>query len=287
MTVVQEDNVLDIFFDMIALEFVESIDDVIFELCRRGFFSRRLKVAANQENVIQCSKSQGARRIRKWSKRIIRVMYFSTAIVMLCGLSVITVEQSNGAYGCRSLLIDLGDGVWEGAWVKLEKKCFVDADCNYTNQKCYGEDEDEYSSCYEKRLLIYSHFNGYYNQEGHWNGRPRYVEMNKESGDPFESTIPAELKYCEDIESWVITHSKIRTSLDENEKNECNWLLRSDETEEFDLVELSKTEHWFLWKGQVKKDYKIGVSCAEVSIFSDVIVSLRQCMIKRLTYTPL
>lgn len=277
MTVVQEDNVLEIFFDMIALEFIESIDDVIFELCRRGFFSRRLKVAANQKNVIQCSKSLGARRIRKLSKRLVRAMYFSTAIVMLCGLSIITVKQSKGAYGCRSLLIDFGDGVWENAWVELDKKCSVDSDCNNTNQKCYGGDEDEDGRCYEKRLLIYSHFNGYYKQEGLREGRPRYVEMNKESGDLFKSTIPAELTYCEDIESWVITHPKIRTSLDANEKNECNWLLRSDETEKFDLVELTKTENWFLWKGQIEKDYKIDVSCAEVSNnFSEVMVSLRQ-----------
>lgn len=275
MTVVQENDVLDIFFDMVALEFVESIDDVIFELCRRGFFSRSLKVAANQNNVIQCSSSLGARRIRKWSTRFIRAIYFSTAIVMLCGLSIITVRQSKGAYGCRSLLIDLGDGVWENAWVELDKKCSVDADCNNTNQLCYG-DEDEDNRCYEKRLLIYSHFNGYYNQDGIWEGRPSYAEMNKESGDPFKSTIPAELKYCGDIESWVLSHPKIRTSLNANEKNECNWLLRSDQTEEFDLVEVSTKENWFMWKGQIKKNYKIGVSCAEVSNLSEVMISLRQ-----------
>ena len=170
MTVVQEDNVLDIFFDMIALEFVESIDDVIFELCRRGFFSRRLKVAANQKNVIQCSSSLGARRIRRWSKRFIRAMYFSIAIAMLCGLSVITFKQSKGTYGCRSLMIDLRDGVWENALVELDKTCFVDADCNNTNHRCYSGDEDEDGRCYEKRLLIYSHFNGYYNQDGLWGG---------------------------------------------------------------------------------------------------------------------
>lgn len=33
---VQEDTVLDIFFDILALEFVENIDDVIFGLSKRG-----------------------------------------------------------------------------------------------------------------------------------------------------------------------------------------------------------------------------------------------------------
>ena len=71
----------------------------------------------------------------------------------------------------------------------------------------------------ENRLLIYSRFNGYCNHDGNVGERPRYVEMNKESGDPFKSTIPAELKYCQKIESWVLTHENIRTSLNPNEAN--------------------------------------------------------------------
>jgi hypothetical protein len=261
--VIQESNVLDIFFDMVALEFVESIDDVIFNLCRRGFFSRRMKVAANQENVLHCSSSHGARRIRKWSKRFIRGMYFLTAIVLLSCLTYITIEQTRGAYGCRSLLVNLGDGLWENAWVQLDKQCSVDADCNNSNQRCYREKKEAF--CYENRLLIYSHFNGYYNHVGMKGERPSYEEMNKESGDPFKTTEPAEIMYCREIESWVFRHPKIRSSLDIGEEHECNWLLRSDETDDFDLVELSTTENWFLWKGEIKQDYKIKVRCAEVS----------------------
>ena len=36
LVVVQEDDVLDIFFDILALEFVENIDDVVFSLSKRG-----------------------------------------------------------------------------------------------------------------------------------------------------------------------------------------------------------------------------------------------------------
>lgn len=44
-----------------------------------------------------------------------------------------------------------------------------------------------------ERLLIYSHFNGIYEEEGHYNNRPRYVERNKEKGVPFKRTVPAEI----------------------------------------------------------------------------------------------
>ena len=36
LTVVQEMTVLDIFFDILALQFVETIDDVVFGLFKRG-----------------------------------------------------------------------------------------------------------------------------------------------------------------------------------------------------------------------------------------------------------
>eukprot|EP00984_Skeletonema_dohrnii_P035952 scaffold36362_cov155-Skeletonema_dohrnii-CCMP3373.AAC.6 len=186
----------------------------------------------------------------------------------MSGLSVVGFcYHTRGAYGCRSLLVNLGDGLWENAWVQLDKQCSVDADCNNSNQRCYREKKEAF--CYENRLLIYSHFNGYYNHKGMKGERPRYVEMNKESGDPFKTTVPAEIVYCREIESWVFRHPKIRSSLDIGEEHECNWLLRSDETDDFDLVELSTTENWFLWKGEIKQDYKIKVRCAECANDSD------------------
>ncbi len=210
----------------IALEFVENIDDVVFQLCRRGFFGRRLKIAANKDNVIQCASSRSARRLRKWSKRVIRLVYSLIMIGMCVGLTYITAKQPTGEYGCTSIVVQFGDEVWEDAWVTLEDTCSVDSDCSNENQQCFEE------KCHEKRLLIFSHFNGLYNFDNIVSQRPRYVEMNKEKGDEYNSTIPAEIKYCEEIESWVFSHRNIKTSLDSERSNECQWLLRSEQTED-------------------------------------------------------
>ena len=51
-------------------------------------------------------------------------------------------------------------------------------------------------------------------------GRPRYVERNKVDGAPFKrehGIIPAEIVYCQVIESWVFRHDDIRTSNTEDE----------------------------------------------------------------------
>jgi hypothetical protein len=77
-----------------------------------------------------------------------------------------TDRQRKGFYRCNSVYVDFGDAAWEEARIKNDNT---------------------------ERLLIYSHFNGIYEEEGHYNNRPRYVERNKEKGVPFKRIVPAEI----------------------------------------------------------------------------------------------
>ena len=57
-------------------------------------------------------------------------------------------------------------------------------------------------------------------------GRPRYIERNKEQGEAYAHVIPAEIVYCRDIEAWVFKHEHIQTSLDvDNEVNSFFYFL--------------------------------------------------------------
>ena len=76
-----------------ALEFVENLDDVIFELCKRGFFGRKLRIATNRENVIVTDGKQKTRKFRRWTKTLVRVVYFANAIIMIIALIVIMQMQ--------------------------------------------------------------------------------------------------------------------------------------------------------------------------------------------------
>ena len=159
------------------------------------------------------------------------------------------------------------------------------------------------------KLLIFSHFNGIYVEDEYRDGRPRYVswgggqhgrpthvsiplfvrssscflflqfsryvEMNKEDGDPFHYTTPAEIRYCEAIESWVFMHERIRTSKDSDSskdatsENECSWLLRSPGTDLYDIIQLAEDSEWFVWKGLIETDYKVSIECNECDGDSD------------------
>jgi hypothetical protein len=142
------------------------------------------------------------------------------------------VRQDDGLYRCKSFSVQFGDDTWDESWIKLQ------------------------NGALEKRLLVYSHFNGIYVGEiircllshkesssltayflmnpienGTHDGKPRYVEQNKERGRPFQSTIPAEIVYCQDSESWVFRHEYILTDIiNDGLQNECDWLLTSPQT---------------------------------------------------------
>jgi len=236
LTVIQESDVLDIFFDVLALEFVETIDDVIFGLSKRGFFGRGLKIATHRTHfLVKASTSEATTKMKErlmlWANRFIRLVYLFNGGLMIAGLVVLAIKQQNGDFRCHSMSVQFGDNLWEESLVILD------------------------NGTYEKRLLLYSHFSGIYVENGTHDGRPKYTEQNKERGDPFINTIPAEIVYCEDDEAWVFRHERIRTSANEENENECNWLLKSAHTDSYDIIELTKENAWSVWTDVVVPGY--------------------------------
>ena len=210
LTVIQADQVLEIFFDVLARSFVENIDDVVYALCKRGFFGKKLRRASSKEHSFD-PPAEHTHKFSIFMKRFIRFVYFVNIALMMFGVSILMVNQDGGDYRCKSKTVAFGDEVWEKAWVKMGQ-CESDSDCG-DRQLC------KESYCYEQRLLVYSHFNGIYEEiRDRHHGRPRYVERNKEDGSEFQVTVPAEIIYCEYLEAWVFRHPNIRTSLDDLEE---------------------------------------------------------------------
>ncbi len=88
-------------------------------------------------------------------------------------------------------------------------------------------------------------------------GRPVYKERRKFDRQPYDTSVivPAEIRYCADINSWVFVHEHIRKSADDSG---CNWLLRSAETDEFDLLNVDGS--WKVWVGVIDST-EVSVSC--------------------------
>lgn len=257
INIVQTDDVLTVFFDVLALQFVESIDDVAFNLGRRGFLGRTMMKATRKRHSLQTSeeREEASKSYVHW---LVRSVFCLNGIVLLLGLLSISHEQHHGQFRCGTLTVTFEEKIWEEANVKL------------------SEPEDASS---EPWLLVYSYFSGIYVEDGLFDGYPRYVEANKNDGSPFEETVGAEFVYCKDIQAWVFRHPNIHTSTLKGKENECSWLARSPQTHEFDLVKVAAEVGWSIWTGKVH-DTSLTMACNECWDLSDCNYS-GQCLDKQ------
>jgi len=155
----------------------------------------------------------------------------------------------NGFYQCKELTLDVGDGILEEAFVRT-------------------------NGTFETWVLVYSYFNGVFIKDGTVAGRPLYKEARKFDRQPyrtedqvdsmFPEVIPAEIKYCEDISAWVLTHKNILKS--EMDDSSCQWLLRSPQTTSFDVLDVAGK--WDMWIG-VLGTTEVSITCNRCSEKAD------------------
>lgn len=196
VTVVQADDVITIFFDILALEFVLHLDDMAFELGRKDMLGRSLNVATlveykvltregikqmkgkheEENNLLQKQHQHQQRQqeedvkvaggamfycLRRRKKKIhfrwiLKAAYFINLGCLLTGTIILGKNQRDGKYRCKSVLVMFGDQVWENAYVT-----------NSTDP----------SQSPRIETLVYSYFNGVYKITGtDSHGYPIYTE---------------------------------------------------------------------------------------------------------------
>ena len=239
LVVVQAKAVLDIFYDVIALQFLQQLDDICFTLAKMDVFGKRMKMATTRRCFsVEYAKLPFAR--RKKLSVFVKALYLINLGTLLAGMAFINVKQDRGDFYCGSVSIHLGDHIWEEAVV-------------YNNNSTIVRD---------RMNLIFSYFNGLYVKNGTTkDGRPIYIEQNKYSGEPYEQKVPAKIKYCVSEKAWVFMHPNIRKSSLNGYNEECPWLLKSSETTEFNLLEVGGD--WKIWIGTVSNGADFQVFCNE------------------------
>ena len=79
---------------------------------------------------------------------------------------------------------------------------------------------------------------------------------------------PAEIVYCADIGSWVFRHSDIYTAPIDKVQNECGWLWKSPQTDNYDIL-TSTDGTWKTWVGEVKPLTQVSITCNQCLENSD------------------
>ena len=95
--VVQATAVLDIFFDVLALQFLQQLDDISFNLSKIDVMGKRLKRAALSKRF-RAEFEKSPFKKRKNTTRALKGLYFVNLCALLFGLGYVTYEQNQGAY---------------------------------------------------------------------------------------------------------------------------------------------------------------------------------------------
>jgi hypothetical protein len=208
INVAQNDDVVEIFYDLLALEFVEHIENMAYALGKRGFFGKTVMLSTRKCRHRIGVSGRGVAS-REWPYRVARCVYFVNAALIMIGMAIITRDESRGLYRCKSLSFNIGEDIWDEANIL----------------------KDESSHMTEPRLLVYTYFAGDYAENGTHDGYPKYTEQNKlDDSTGFVNTVGAEFVYCKELRAWVFRHPQIKTSINARKENECSWLLRSPTT---------------------------------------------------------
>jgi len=241
LILVKANGVLDIFYDVLALQFISELDDIAFSLSKLDILGRSLRRACTAKLFqTEFERQKFARSIK--ASIFLKTVYFVNIAIFLGLMIHISLNQRKGTYQCNRIKVDFGDAVWGDALVRSPE------------------------GGYNEVTLSFSTFNGVYEKVGRKHDRPVYQEMKKfDYRNKFDDlVIPAEIKYSDELHAWTFNHPDIvkKTTQDESEP----WLLRSPDTEEYDLLNVAS--EWNIWFGVIDTTH-VTYSCTECNSNTD------------------
>jgi len=239
LVLIRSTAVLEIFYDVMALQFLQQLDDIAFKLAQMdGMLGKTVYRATTSKRYrAEFKKQKGGKKTHTFLK----LVYVMNLGILLASMATVSIRQKNGYYQCKEVTVHFGDAVWTNAIIKNSQ----------------GEEGKE-----GERVLLYKYFDGIFMTDGErHDDRLVYKEMRKYDGTPYEIQVGAEIKYCRSEKSWVLTHPYIHKSkyldmYDSDESGCSSWLLRSPETTSYDLLDVDVV--WDVWVGIISQ--------AEVSV---------------------
>eukprot|EP00978_Attheya_sp_CCMP212_P018999 scaffold52686_cov74-Attheya_sp.AAC.1 len=258
--IVQSTTVLELFFNFAAVQFVSELDNIAFQLAYKGYMvigdleqtTRKLidHVQFRQRKMFSIPGTQ--RRIPvKW----VRISIFTVhAVILYTFWSVVRNYVATGQYldsTCLNTEVNFGD--------KVSNACTKDS-CPFL----YNDDTGPESTV----VLPYGPFSGIYEVYRDRHGdlvwkerRPVYYRRNHIE---FGEDHPGKFFYCTSAKAWVFTIDGVNVTKEKAYSDECNWLLRSPETEAYLLADAPTTE-WSIWTNDESElaDPHFELSCGE------------------------
>jgi hypothetical protein len=222
VVMIQAKEVLEIFYNILALEFLIQLDDISFVLSKMDVLGKRMRLACTARLFdVEFEKAKRSGRGERCTGLCLKSVYFANIVIGLGLLTSVAIGQSRGSFQCRKITVDLGDGVWEDPILNMAAR-----EHGIAAKTALGINMTVAARDWNDFTLVFSYFNGVYEQDGTHHGRPIYRERRKFDNGPFDSTwgtVPAEIRYSNKGGFWVFTHPWIRKSDTEDDVSSHIW----------------------------------------------------------------
>lgn len=108
LVVAQGTGVLDIFYDVLALQFLQVLDDIAFRLAKLSTFGKRLKWATNKKIfLVEFDRLPFAS--RKKMSVFLKSLYVLNLSAMVSGMFWVSYQQMSGSLHCNSVFVTFAE----------------------------------------------------------------------------------------------------------------------------------------------------------------------------------
>lgn len=108
-------SVLDIFYDVLALQFISELDDMAFSLCKLEVLGRKLQRACTAK-LYQTEFERKKFKAGRKASIFLKSVYFINLAAALAGMGYVTKRQDDGYFQCDELTVDFG-GEDRSSWL--------------------------------------------------------------------------------------------------------------------------------------------------------------------------
>ena len=266
------DDVLGMFLDFAALQFVSELDNIGFFIVDRGYFLMKLKNVTTEIKEITFLTRNMFQVVPISTNTLHRVSFICLWLVMFGSwLPLLYDKQPRGVYfqdDCTEFEVkfkDLSYNFFQYTCEVLEQE-YEEADEKEKDEK----DKRRCPDTWKDRLdeIDYSSFNGVYSIFKNKRGgialkgdRPIYYQKQRDDTafDIYGDTSPSgKFEYCETLGAWVFSIPGVSKAVG---ADDCSWLMRSRKTTALSLDDVDETD-WKVWTG-IKSETSVDITCVE------------------------
>ena len=114
IVLIQADTVIEIFYDVLALQFIQKLDDIGFSVSKMEVLGKRLQRATTTPYFhVNFQKEKESLGLMWRVRMFLKAVYFINLAIFLAAMIVVSTRQTSGYYQCESVSVKCKYRLWQ------------------------------------------------------------------------------------------------------------------------------------------------------------------------------